>query len=189
MSVVTDVDTDLSHRGVEHRVPEISGPKVELLPKSIKVRNVMLAVFSQVGAVGVDDRRGVVENSRTLLLVHREHHDHAGERREPLGDRTGHRLGVFVVLLVLHDPEVGAVEELLEADHLGATGRRFGDKTLMLGQHRFLVASPSRLRQCGSDHRHWQTLCAPRPARAPIRTTPARTPGGWPLAMGAMYPW
>ncbi|SIL76389.1 Uncharacterised protein [Mycobacteroides abscessus subsp. abscessus] len=117
----------------------------------------VLTVLAQVSAIGIDDGGGVVEDARLFLLVHGQHQDHAvlpGQLGESLGNRAGHGFGVAVVLLVLDDAEIRAVEQLLKADHLGTPGRSLGDKTLVFGEHRFLVAGPSRLRQCGSDHRH-----------------------------------
>ena len=100
------------------------------------------------GAVGVDDDRGVVVDAGLLLLVDREDHHHAellGEGREALHDRAVGGLGVAVVLLVLGDAEVGAVEQLLEADDLGALRLGVAGELLVLVEHRLLVAGPRGL--------------------------------------------
>ena len=62
--VVADVDADLADRRVEHRVAEVAGPEVELLPEPLQVRDVVLAVLAEEGPVGVDDRGGVVSTAR-----------------------------------------------------------------------------------------------------------------------------
>src|SRR2546423_13529003 len=51
--VVADVHADLTDGRVEHRVAQIAGPEVELLPKALDLRDVRLAVLAQVCAVGV----------------------------------------------------------------------------------------------------------------------------------------
>jgi hypothetical protein len=88
VAVVADVDADLADGGVEHRVAEVAGPEVELLPEALDLGDVGLAVLAQVGAVGVDDRGGVVEIPGLFLFVHRQHQHHAvlrGELLEALG--------------------------------------------------------------------------------------------------------
>jgi hypothetical protein len=118
---------------------------------------VVLAVRAEDRAVGVDDDRGVVVDAGLLLLVDRQHHDHAEllrERREALHDGPVGRLGVVVVLHVLGDAEVGPVEELLEADHLGSLLLRLTGELLVLVEHGLLVARPGRLRDGRSDDRH-----------------------------------
>jgi len=71
----------------------------------LHVRDVLLAVLAEVAAVRVEHRGGVVQDARLLLLVHRQHHDDAElgrERAEPLDRRSGDRLGVGVILRILH---------------------------------------------------------------------------------------
>ena len=60
VAVVTDVHPDASHRGVEDRITHVAGTKVELLPETLDVRDVGLAVLAEIGAVGINDRCGVV---------------------------------------------------------------------------------------------------------------------------------
>ena len=64
--LVADVDPVPAGGGVEHRVAEVAGPEVELLPETGDLRDVVLAVLAEVTAVGVDDGRGVVVDA--LLL-------------------------------------------------------------------------------------------------------------------------
>src|SRR6266496_3743361 len=75
--VVADVDADPADRGVERRVAQVARPEVELLQEAVHLRDVRLAVLPEVPPVGIDDRRGVVEHARLLLLVHRQHHHQA----------------------------------------------------------------------------------------------------------------
>ena len=157
VAVVADVDADLADRGLEHRVAEVAGPEVELLPEALDVRDVGLAVLAQVRPVGVDDRGGVVVDARGLLvlLVHRGDDDHAGllgEVLHPLRGRTvGDELGVAVVLGVLDLAEIRSVEQLLEQDELGALLGSLVGPLLVLLDHRFLVAGPARLDERAAD--------------------------------------
>src|ERR687898_2117691 len=82
--VVADVDADLADRGVEHGVPEVAGPEVELLPEALDLGDVGLAVLAQVAAVGVDHGGRVVEHALLLALVHGQDHHHLGLGRDRL---------------------------------------------------------------------------------------------------------
>src|SRR5699024_5002916 len=75
-----------------------------------------------------------------------------GERGEPLHDGTVDRLCERVVLPVLRDAEVRAVEELLEADRLGALRCGVVHELLVLVEHRLLVAGPGGLSDCDANH-------------------------------------
>ena len=75
-----------------------------------------------------------------------------GQRAEPLrGRAVGDLLGVVVVLRVLHLAEVRPVEQLLEADHLGALGLGVVGGLLVLVEHRLLRSGPVGLQQCCAD--------------------------------------
>src|SRR4051794_31119075 len=155
--VVADVDADRPDRGLEDGVAEVAGAEVELLPELLEVRDVVLAVLAEDGAVGIHHDGGVVVDPRLVLLVDREDHHHLQllrELREALHRGAVGRLGVVVVLGVLGDAEVGAVEELLEADDLRTLLRCLPREALVLRDHRLLVAGPSGLGDRGSDDGH-----------------------------------
>ena len=155
--VVADVDADLADRGVEHRVALVAGTEVELLPEPVEVRDVVLAVLPEDRAVVVDHDRGVVVHAGHVLLVDREDHHHLQllrELREALHDRAVGGLGVGVVLLVLGDAEVRAVEQLLEADDLRAVLGRIPRELLVLVEHRLLVTRPGGLGDGCADDGH-----------------------------------
>ena len=76
VSVIANVDADLANCGVEDRVAAITRTEVELLPKAADMWNVLLAVLAEVGAVGINNSRGVVEDAGLFFFVHRQHHDH-----------------------------------------------------------------------------------------------------------------
>ena len=61
VAVVADVDADLRVARLEDRIAEVAGLEVVLLPEAGRdLRDVVLPVLAEVGAVGVDDRGGVV---------------------------------------------------------------------------------------------------------------------------------
>ena len=63
------------------------------------------------------------------------------------GRAVGDRLGVVVVLRLLHLAEVRTVEQLLEAHHLGAVGGGLTGGLLVLVDHRLLGAGPVGLQE------------------------------------------
>ena len=153
--VVADVHADLADGRLEDRVSTVARAEVELLPEALDLGDVLLAELAEVRPVGVDDRRRVVVHAGLDDLVHRQHDDHPelfGHGLEALRRRTvGDLLGVVVELGVLHLAEVRPVEQLLEADDLGTFGRRVARRSLVLVDHRFLVARPVGLQQGGLD--------------------------------------
>jgi len=131
MAVVADVDADGGESGPEDRVAEIARLEEVLLPEAGRVRDVILPVLAEVGAVGVIHRRRVVVDPRLLALVHRHHHRHlvlAGVLRHQLGRRSGNRLGDVVPVRVLRRTEVRTVEHFLERQDLYPAPARLLDE-------------------------------------------------------------
>ncbi|KAG1647452.1 CTP pyrophosphohydrolase [Nymphon striatum] len=159
--VIADVHADLAHGGVKHRVAQIAGPEVELLPETVHLRNVGLSVFAEVAAVGIDDCGGVVEDTRLFLFVHRQHEHHAQLGSQGLetfcGRPIGNRLGVAVELRVLDLAEVRPIKQLLETHDLCALGGRLAHVLLMQVNHGVFVASPGRLNDRCSHRGHGVT--------------------------------
>src|SRR5215467_8014053 len=152
--LVADVDADPADRGVEHQVAEVAGTEVVLLPEPLHLRNVVLAVLAEEGAVGVDHRGGVVEDTFLFLLVDGHDQDHvvfAGHvAHEPHGRPVRHRLGPGVPLGLLHLAEVRAVEEFLKAGDARALRSCFPHRRHGVLHHRVLVAGPLLLDQGGT---------------------------------------
>ncbi len=141
VAVVADVDPYLGVAGLEDRVAEVAGLEEVLLPEAGRLRDVDLAVLAEVGAVGVDHRRGVVVDAAHRLLVDGDDDDHrvlAGELRHHRGGRARHGLGGAVPAAVLAGAEVGAVEDLLEAEDLDAAAGGLFDHRDVLVEHRLL---------------------------------------------------
>ena len=103
------------------------------------MREVVLAVLAQVGAVGVNDGGGVVEEAGDLLLEDGHDHHHAVLPGQVLhqadGRSVGHRLRQLPPPVVLLGGEVGAGEQLLEAEDLDAPAGGLLDQRNMLVQH------------------------------------------------------
>ena len=122
VAVVADVDADLSIFRLEHWVAEVARPEIELLPEPFDLRDMGLAVFTQIRAVGVNHGGSVVVDSALLLLIERHNQRHVmllGDLLHAPGRRpVGHWLGEVVELGVLHLAEVGAGRKLLEAGDL-----------------------------------------------------------------------
>src|SRR3954454_21815242 len=125
VAVVADVDADLAVLRIEDRIAEVAGTEVELFPEAGgDVRDVVLAVLAEVGAVGVDDGGGVVVDAGRFFLVERDDDDHAvlpgvllhELRRRAVGDA----LDRVVPARVLLGAEVRTGEDFLHADHLHA---------------------------------------------------------------------
>ena len=93
VTVVTDVDADGRVPRLEDRIPEVAGLEVVLLPEAGRLRDVVLAVLAQIGAVGVDHGRGVVINPSHFALIDRNHQHHLvglGEFLQSLHGGPGH---------------------------------------------------------------------------------------------------
>src|SRR3954454_16554088 len=164
MAVVADVDADLRVGRLENGVAEVVGAEVEFLPETgSDVRDVILAVLAEVGAVGVDDGGGVVVNAGFFFLVQRHDDDHAVLFRVLLHQLRGRTVGDFLDRVVparaLLGAEIRAGENLLHAQHLNARGAGLVDVLesalglrLANGVERFArVASKGRLDQTASD--------------------------------------
>ena len=92
-----------------------------------------LAVLAEVFSIRLDDRGGVVVETRRPALEERGNDHHAeilSEFPEGLRGGTGNRFREFEVLVVLALAEIFAQEELGQTDHLRALPRRLTDQTL-----------------------------------------------------------
>src|SRR5438270_10544889 len=125
VAVVADVDADLRVLRIEHRVAEVAGAEVVLLPEAgRRVRDVVLPVLAEIRAVGVDHGGRVVVDAGRLLFIERDDDDHVvlGRvllhqlRSRPVGDL----LDRLVPARVLFGAEVGSGEDLLHAEDLHA---------------------------------------------------------------------
>jgi hypothetical protein len=137
--VVADVHADARVAGLEGGVAQVARLEEELLPEAVGVRDVVLAVLAQEGAVRVNHRRGVVVHARHLALVDGDDHGHLVLLRvdgQPLHGGAGHLLGDVMPLRVLRGTEVGAVEDLLQAENLDTALARLLDEGQVLVEHR-----------------------------------------------------
>ena len=107
MPVVTNIDSDIGVRCFEYGEAEITRLEVKLFPKSgLNLRNMVLAVFTEVLSVGVDDDRRIIVDPGHLFLVHRDDDNHVVLLRDflhqfygrPVGDWLYERVPFFLLL-------------------------------------------------------------------------------------------
>ena len=125
VAIVADVDSDICELGLEDRIAEVAGFEIKLFPETRRtMRDVVLPIFAEILAIGIDNRRSVVVNTFEVFFVNRNDDGHAvllGDLLEqPGGGAVGDLLGGVVPLGLLLGAEVGRVEHLLQAQHLHA---------------------------------------------------------------------
>src|SRR5882757_10567899 len=76
MAVITDIHTYFGVFGLENGVSQVAGFKEELFPETGGMRDMVLPVLAQVGAIGIDYRGGVVQYACLLLFVYGYNHYH-----------------------------------------------------------------------------------------------------------------
>ena len=125
------------------------------------VRDMVLAIFSQITAVGIDHRGGIEINSRHLLFVNRNHDHHAMLRGELLHHAhrraIRHPLGQFIPARILLRAKIRAVEKFLQAQDLRFLSRRLFDQLQVLVDHRLPDLGEGALcaeRIAGLNQRH-----------------------------------
>src|SRR6267143_2230574 len=143
MAVVADVHADAGITSLENGVAGVSRREVKFFPKTrVTVGNVVLAVFAEIAAVGVDDRGGVEVDAGHLDLVDWDNEDHLVFFGELLHGRDGGAAGdffcQFIPASLLLGAEVRAVEKLLQSEDLHLLLGRGGDQVFVLSDHFFL---------------------------------------------------
>ena len=115
--------------GLENLVAEVSRGEVELLVIARVVGDVHLAVFAEVGTVGIDDCRGVMIQTFSAFLEHGADNHNAeflGEGHKMAGGGTiGDGLGECEILIALLVAKIERSKKLLETYDLGANCRTF----------------------------------------------------------------
>src|SRR6266404_2502060 len=140
--VVADVHANPCIARLENRIAGIAGREIKFLPEArMAVRYVMLAILSEIAAIGVDHRRRVVVDAGHLHFVDRHHQHHLVLFCKLLHARNrrtvGHALRQLVPARLLFGAKVGTVEKLLQAQHLHFLLCGIGDEPLVLGDHFF----------------------------------------------------
>src|SRR5712664_2060501 len=115
VAVVTDVDADAGEARLEDGVAGISGSEIKLFPEArMAMGNVVLAVFAEVAAIGIDDRGGVEVDAGHFDFVDRDNKNHLVFLSELLHgrDRRTARdpFGEFVPAGLLLGAKIRAVE-------------------------------------------------------------------------------
>src|SRR5258708_2279116 len=142
MAVVANVNTDASVTSLKNGIAGVPRREVKLFPEArMAVGNVVLAVFAQITAVGVNDRGGVEINAGHLDFVDRDDEDHLVLLSKLLhgcdGGTVGDFLGELVPASLLFGAEIRAVEKFLEAEDLNFLLGGVGNQALVLGDHLF----------------------------------------------------
>ena len=113
------------------------------------MRNVVLAVFAEVAAVGVNDGGGIEVDPGHLHFVDGDDEDHLIFLGESLHERDGwsvrDALSQFVPASLLLSAEVRAIEKLLETEDLHFFLGGVGDQALVLGDHFLLDVGERKL--------------------------------------------
>src|ERR1700721_2123040 len=172
MTIVANVNSDPRIFGFEDWISKIAWGEEELLPESgMAVRNVVLAIFPQIAAIGIDHGGSIEIHSRHLLFVYGNNHHHAmfgGDLLHHVHRGTvRHSLGKFIPASVLLGTKIRTVKKLLQAQDLRFLSRRLLDQLQMLVDHRF------------SDLGE-RTLCVGRIAGLIQHTANNSTHGNWP---------
>jgi hypothetical protein len=121
--IPTDEHAEAAVAGGERAEAEVAGGEVELFVVEGVVGDVHLAVDAEEIAVGVDDGRGVMVETRGALFEQGNDDDDAmfaGDVLEGAGGGAGDGFGESEVGILFRLAEVLGAEELLGADDLGA---------------------------------------------------------------------
>ena len=134
--IVADVDADIGELRLEDGITQIPGFEIKLLPESRRaMRNVMLPIFPEVLAVGIDDGRRVVIDALDVLFVNRNDDRHAvfpgGLAHELNRGTVGNFLDHAVPARRLLCTEVRTGEDFLHAQDLCALSRSLIDQLQM----------------------------------------------------------
>src|SRR6266849_1944781 len=143
VAVVADVNANAGVTSLELGVAGVSGREVKLFPEArVAMRNVVLAVFAEIAAAGVNDRSGVEIDAGHVDFVDGHDEHHLVFLRELLHLRNrwaaGDLLGQLIPASLLLGAEVRAVEKLLQAEDLHFLLGRLGNQALVLDDHFFL---------------------------------------------------
>src|SRR6267154_1297062 len=143
VAVVTYVYADAGVARLENGVAGVSGREIKFFPEArMAMRNMVLAVFAEVAAIGVDDCGGVVVDAGHFDFVDRDNKNHLVFLSELLHGRDGGAAGDFFRQLVptglLLGAKIGAVEKFLKAEDLHFLLGGIGDQALVFGDHLLL---------------------------------------------------
>src|SRR5215813_9476267 len=137
VSVITNVNTDFRELRLENGITEIAGPEIKLFPKAGRaMRNVVLAIFSEILSVGIDNGCGVVVNALEILLVNRDDQSHTVFFCNLAHHLNGRAVRNFFHHAIpprgLFGTEVRTCEDFLQAQDLRTLRGGFFDQLQML---------------------------------------------------------
>src|SRR5713101_6077249 len=140
VAVVADVNANAGITSLEDGIAGVSGREIKLFPEArVAMRNVVLAVFAEIAAAGVNDRGGVEIDAGHVDFVDGHDEHHLVFLRELLHQRNrgaaGNLLGKLIPAGLLLGAEIWTVEKLLQAEDLHFLLGRAGNQALVLGDH------------------------------------------------------
>jgi hypothetical protein len=140
VAVVADIDAHTGVARLEDGIAGVAGHEIKLFPKAgVAMRDVVLAVFAEISAVGIDYGGGVEVDARHFDFIDGNDEDHLMFLCKLLhvrdGGAVGDGLGEFVPAGLLLGAKIGAVEKLLQAEDLDFFLGGGGDEVVMLGHH------------------------------------------------------
>src|SRR6266849_7634020 len=123
MAVVADVHSNLGVLCIEDSVVGISRREIELLPEARRhLWNVVLAIFTEILAIGINDSRRVVVEAGHLHFIYRDDHHHVVFRCNLLHqlDRRAVRytLSQSVPACILLGTEIWTIKDFLQTKDL-----------------------------------------------------------------------
>ena len=83
MAVVANVDADIGKLRLEDRIAEIARSEIEFFPETRRAMgNMMLSIFAEIFAVGIDNRGRVVVDTLQVFFINRNNQSHAAALRD-----------------------------------------------------------------------------------------------------------
>src|SRR5580765_6637897 len=142
MAVIADINAHARVLRLKHWISKVARSEVELLPKSgMAMRNVMLAILSEITTVRVDDRSRVEVHTRHVLFINGSDDYHLVFRRNLPHKLRGwpiwHAFCQFVPSCILLGAKIGSIKEFLQAKDLRLLACCLFDQLQVLVDHRF----------------------------------------------------
>jgi hypothetical protein len=148
--VPTDLHADAGEFGVEVEKAEIAGSEIKFFVVERIVGNVHLAIFAEVGAIGIENGAGVVVNAGGAAFENgNDERDFLffSDLREALGGGAGNGFGEIEEFGIFGAAKIFAGEKLVETDDLSATRGRFVDFFGGTGEIFFFVGGARHLHE------------------------------------------
>ena len=148
--IPANLNADAAIGGIEIREAEIAWGEIKLFVVERIVGNVHLAIFAEVGAIGIENGAGVVVNAGGAAFENgNDERDFLffSDLREALGGGAGNGFGEIEEFGIFGAAKIFAGEKLVETDDLSATRGRFVDFFGGTGEIFFFVGGARHLHE------------------------------------------